>query len=198
MNNIFCLCAGRTASTSFAKACSHITNFTSAHESLVSTLSTRRLDYPSHHIEIDNRLVWFLPQLNKKFADEDTFYVHLKRNKIDVAKSYLERWHIKESIVKAYGHGILMKNKISEAKKMSICLDYVEHVESSIDIFLENRTNKMVMDITNLKQTFPEFHHKIQAEGNLNLCLDEFDKISNKNKTNIVKANFKKIIRLFN
>jgi hypothetical protein len=198
MKNIFCLCAGRTASTSFAKACSHITNFTSAHESLVGILSTRRLDYPTHHIEIDNRLVWFLPQLNKKFPDEDTYYVHLKRNKTDVAKSYLERWHISESIVKAYGHGILMKNKISETEKMSICLDYVEHVDSCIDIFLEDRTNKIVMDITNLKQNFPEFHQKIQAEGDLNLCLEEFDKVSNKNKTNIVKANIKKIITFFN
>ena len=132
MKNIFCLCAGRTASTSFAKACSHIPNFTSAHESLVGILSTHRSDYPSHHIEIDNRLVWFLPQLDKNFAYKDTFYIHLKRNKVNVAKSYLKRWHLKESIVKSYGHGILMKNIISEAEKMSVCL---EHVDSSIDIF---------------------------------------------------------------
>ena len=198
MKNIFCLCAGRTASTSFAKACSHISNFTSAHESLVGVLGTRRLNYPSQHIEIDNRLVWFLQQLDKTFDDKNTFYVHLRRNKMDVAKSYLERSHLKESIVKAYGHGILMKSKISEAEKMSTCLDYVEHVESSIDIFLEHRTNKMVMDITNLKQNFPDFYQIIQAEGNLNLCLDEFDKMSNKNKTSIIKANIKKLIKLFN
>jgi hypothetical protein len=196
MKNVFCLCAGRTASTSFAKACSHISNFTSAHESLVGVLSTSRLNYPSQHIEIDNRLAWFLPQLEKKFSDEETFYIHLERNKIDVAKSYLERWHLKESIVKAYGHGILMKNKISEAEKMAICLDYVDHVDSSIDIFLENKSNKIVVDVTNMKERFPEFHQKIQAKGKLDLCLEEFDKVSNKNKTNLIKSNIRKFTKL--
>jgi hypothetical protein len=69
MKNIFSLCAGRT---SFAKACSHIFDVTSAHETLVGVLGTRRLSYPSQHIEIDNRLVWFLQQLDKTFADKNT------------------------------------------------------------------------------------------------------------------------------
>ena len=56
----------------------------------------------------------------------------------------------------------------------------------------------MVIDVTDLKQNFPEFHRKIQTKGNLNLCLGEFDKVSNKNKTSIIKANIKKLIKFFN
>jgi deoxyadenosine/deoxycytidine kinase len=61
---------------------------------------------------------------------------------------------------------------------------------------LENKSNKIVVDVTNMKERFPEFHQKIQAKGDLNLCLKEFDKVSNKNKTNLIKASIRKLAKL--
>ncbi len=54
--DVFVLCTGRCGSTTFIKACAHITNYTAAHESRTGLLGSDRLDYPGKHIEADNRL----------------------------------------------------------------------------------------------------------------------------------------------
>ena len=88
--NIFVLSTGRCGSMTLDKFCKHITNYTSAHE------SRNNLDfkYPPNHIEIDNRLSWFLGRLDKIYGD-DAFYVHLKRDDLKVAKSYQNRFYYK-------------------------------------------------------------------------------------------------------
>ena len=47
--NIFVLCTGRCGSVTFSKACKHITNYTSGHETRIKKLDDR-LDFPSFHI----------------------------------------------------------------------------------------------------------------------------------------------------
>ena len=42
---------GRCGSTTFARACTHIANFTTAHESQRAPLGDERLNYPVSHIE---------------------------------------------------------------------------------------------------------------------------------------------------
>ena len=61
--NVFVLCTGRCGSVTLYKICKHIQNFTSGHE------SRKKLDfkYQENHIEIDNRLSWFLGRLDDKF-----------------------------------------------------------------------------------------------------------------------------------
>ncbi|WJI25223.1 hypothetical protein RHP47_05945 [Thermosynechococcus sp. QKsg1] len=49
--NVFVLCTGRCGSVTFAKACTFITNFSSAHESRTFLLGEARLAYPDRHIE---------------------------------------------------------------------------------------------------------------------------------------------------
>jgi hypothetical protein len=195
MPNIFILSSGRTASTTFTKACSYIKNFTSAHESRTGFSSQSRVDYPENHIEIDNRLTWFLSQLESNYKD-DAYYVHLTRDKKAIAKSYLERWHLKESIVKAYGHGVLMKPNIPVKDRFDICLDYVDYVEDTITNFLHGKSKIMTIDVSELKDKFPEFYNWIGAEGDLNSCCNEFDHYSNKNKTNVIKKTIRNIINI--
>jgi len=195
MPNIFILSSGRTASTTFTKACSYISNYSSAHESRVGCSSSCRVDFPENHIEIDNRLTWFLSQLNCKYQD-DAYYVHLIRDKEAIAKSYLERWHLNESIVKAYGHGVLMKPNIHVKDRFSICLDYVDYVEDTITNFLRDKSKVMTVNVFELKDKFPEFYHWIGAEGDLESCCNQFDHYSNKNKTNVIKKTIKNIINI--
>ncbi len=89
--NVFILCTGRCGSSTFIRACKHITNYTASHESRISKGGYNRLQYPAHHIEADNRLSWFLGRLENKYGD-DAFYVHLKRNIKDTAASLLRRY----------------------------------------------------------------------------------------------------------
>lgn len=56
--NVFVLNTGRCGSMTFTKACSHIANYTSAHESRCGYLGKSRFDYPENDVEVDNRLSW--------------------------------------------------------------------------------------------------------------------------------------------
>ena len=91
--NIFVLCTGRSGSVSLYKICRHIKNFTVSHESR-ECLDFR---YNNNHIEIDNRLCWFLGRLDKYYGD-NAVYVHLQRNRNKVAKSFSKRFYYKKLI----------------------------------------------------------------------------------------------------
>ena len=95
--NVFVLCTGRCGSMTFAKACGHISNYTSAHESrkqLKPKAPRERFIYLDFHIEVDNRLAWFLGTLNEIYGT-NAFYVHLKREMKDTDKllSMMEALH---------------------------------------------------------------------------------------------------------
>lgn len=86
MDNIFVLCTGRCGSMTFARACEHATNYTAAHESVGLR---HGLAYPDHHIEVNNRLVWYLGLLHQRYPDAR--YVHLRRDTAETAASYAKR-----------------------------------------------------------------------------------------------------------
>ena len=89
------MCTGRSGSVTFYNVCKHIKNYTTGHE------SRKNLDiiFPDNHIEIDNRLSWFLGTLNENFGN-DAIYVHLRRNKYEVAKVTLNAFITGEELQK--------------------------------------------------------------------------------------------------
>jgi hypothetical protein len=174
--NIFVLCTGRSGSMTFAKACSHITNYTSAHESRFNLVGDDRLDYPSGHIEADNRLSWMLGSLERKYGKQ-AFYVHLTRESELVAASYLERWNDESSLMKAFWSGIVPshpKPSIVVARQM------VEVVTDNIALFLKDKPNFMQIRIEDGFSAFPEFWSRIGAEGDLKQALKEWEVRYNK------------------
>lgn len=157
--NVFILCTGRSGSRSFIEACRHISNFSSSHESRTNRLFHDRLNYPSNHIEADNRLSWILGRLDKAYGDT-ACYVHLKRDSKNTAQSFKSRWGL-NSIITAYTLGILMRKK-----KDLLCIeDYIETVNSNIDLFLQNKSRKMVVNLETIENDFSDFWDFIQAEG---------------------------------
>lgn len=172
--NVFILSTGRCGSTTFARACAHIANYTSAHESRVAMLGTARLDYPENHIESDNRLAWFLGRLEKQYGDE-AFYVHLTRDRMAVAKSYAKRLE-PGMIIPAYAQGIHLGLPQDIAPLApDIALDYVGTVTANIEAFLANKTRKMDFRLENAKADFERFWGAIGAQGNRAAALAEFD-----------------------
>ena len=169
--NIFILNSGRCGSTTFIKACQHITNYTSAHESLLSETGCLRFNYPANHIEADNRLSWLLGRLDKTY-ENNAFYVHLKRNPEDTANSFSKR--IDFGILKAYEQGVLMhpQHLISA---QNIARDYIETVEANIELFLRDKSSKMDISLETIKTDFSKFWDNINAQGNLNDALDEWN-----------------------
>lgn len=181
--NIFVLSTGRCGSTTFIKACEHITNYSSVHESRCTNLHQERLNYPENHIEADNRLTWVLGRLDKKY-DDQAFYVHLSRNDDDTARSFASRYSY--GIIKAYREGILT-GLPGENNPISVSLDYCETVNSNIDLFLKDKSKKMSITLENIDDDFRKFWELIGAEGDINAGLSEF-----KTKYNATKQPQKK------
>ena len=169
--NIFILNSGRCGSTTFIKACQHITNYTSAHESLLTETGPGRFNYAKNHIEADNRLCWFLGRLDETFGDH-AYYVHLSRNPDKTADSFSRR--INFGILKAYEQGILMHEK-HKLPAHEIATDYIETVESNIKHFLKDKSSTMDISLETIKTDFTEFWSNINAQGDLAKALKELD-----------------------
>ncbi|HYP52343.1 MAG TPA: hypothetical protein VEQ42_02320 [Pyrinomonadaceae bacterium] len=169
--NVFILCTGRCGSTTFFEACRHATNYTAAHESRSGLVGASRLSYPPNHIEVDNRLSWFLGRLEKAYGDE-AFYVHLRRDDLATARSFVRRYD--RGIIKAYREGILLGIP-EDAEPLGVCLDYCETVNANVELFLKDKTKKARVSLENAKEDFKNFWGLIGAEGDLRAALSEWD-----------------------
>ena len=175
--NIFVPCTGRCGSMTFARACGHISNYTSAHESIKGIkphTPKEALRYPSFHIEVDNRLSWFLERLELIYGP-DTFYVHLKRDTTETARSqfnhrmgveYLWKWHKK--IMRTY-------QDITPDVVLDVCVQHCNIINEMIASFLKDKSNKMDFSLENSKKDFTVFWKRIKAEGDLKSALGEWD-----------------------
>lgn len=168
--NVFILNTGRCGSTTFIKACEHISNYTAAHESRINVIGPDRLDYPKQHIEADNRLSWFLGRLDDTYGD-NAFYVHLTRNPRDTVNSFVRRADF--GIMKAYREGIYLNAMENDEQKIAV--DYIETVNSNIRGFLRDKSRKMHFELEQAKKHFREFWKLINAEGDQTAALAEWD-----------------------
>lgn len=163
---VLVLTTGRAGSTTFAHAAEHIEGMTAGHETRVRMLQDR-LDYPDGHIEVDNRLAWFLGSIDARFNDRDTFYVHLRRDSKRVASSYLDRWHIRVSVVRAFYQGILMnREKPTPEQALDACRLFVDTVEDNIRYFLKDRSNWAEVRLEHMEADFFTFMEKAGLQGN--------------------------------
>jgi hypothetical protein len=174
---VFVLCTGRSGSTAFVKACQHIDNFTAGHETNAKVIGKKRFSYPDQHIEVDNRLSWFLGTLDEKFNPNKTLYVHLRRDLEETVNSFMRRFKRRGSIVSAFARGVYMTPIpfLDDAERRQVCIDYVNAVNKNIELFLENKPNKMEIHLDRIKEEFPEFLERIDAEVDLEDCLNTFD-----------------------
>ena len=173
---------------SFANACSHLENYTSAHESLVDQIGVARFAYPENHIEADNRLTWHLGQLAQKYDSQDVFYVHLRRDPEKIAQSYLKRWaeiSFRAGIMPAFANGIVMRgSEWPTEEKINVCRFYVETVIANNLEFLETRPH-MDVSLEDNGVSFANFLDRIGAVGDLDLMKQEWSKPHNDHKFSI-------------
>lgn len=168
--NIFILNTGRCGSTTFIQACRYISNYSSGHESNISRIGEQRLAYGKNHIEADNRLSWLLGRLDRRYGD-DAYYVHLHRNNKQTAHSFAKRTDF--GIMKAYREGILLGGEAQQTAH-AIARDYIETVEANIALFLRDKNHKMDFSLEHARRDFRVFWKHIQAEGDLESALLEW------------------------
>jgi len=167
--NVFVLTTGRSGSLTFAEACRHITNYTTGHETRVGLVGEARLAYPDDHIEIDNRLAWFLGRLQEAFGDR-AFYVHLRRDHEATAASHVKRWN--KPAMQSYRKGILW-DVDPETDRLALARDLNLTMNSNIELYLRDKSKVMGIDIETAGQSFPTFWQAIGAEGDLQAALAE-------------------------
>ncbi|TNG03456.1 MAG: hypothetical protein EP297_00330 [Gammaproteobacteria bacterium] len=172
--NVFILNTGRCGSTTFIKACEHIDNYTSGHESRLKIPGKTRLSYPANHIEADNRLSWLLGRLDQSYGD-DAFYVHLSRDKADTVDSFVKRRQM--GIIKSWREGVYLDASTDDRL---LAEDYIDTVNANIRLFLQNKKHQMQFSLEQARQQFAEFWRLIGAEGNLEQALKEWDIRHNK------------------
>ncbi len=172
--NVFVLCTGRNGSLGFARACSHFTNYTAGHETRIRELGDERLNYSASHIEVDNRLAWFLGRLEEKYGD-DAVYVHLHRDPEAVAQSYNKRWDYWGGIISAYAGGIVLSREFG----LDVARDMVRTIDENISLFLRGKSRSFVIDIESVEERFPVFAKEIGARGDIDAALAEFRKRHN-------------------
>ncbi len=176
--NIFVLCTGRCGSTTFARACGHLTNYTAAHESRYDILGPERLAYPPGHIEVDNRLAWFLGRLGARFGDE-AGYVHLTRDAEEVARSYALRG--RHGIIRGYRRDIHYRPRAEDSPEelVAIARDYVETVTANIEAFLKDRPHVLRIRLESLGPDFDRFCDWAGATGDMDAARATLGRIHN-------------------
>lgn len=168
--NVFILCTGRCGSTTFIRAASHVTNFTSGHETRARLLGADRVAYPPRHIEADHYLSWFLGKLDERYGD-DAWYVHLTRDPDAVARSLGEVRDWLGSLPMAYRDGLL---KATKAPFADACRDQVDTVNANIRHFLKDKSRRMDFKLERAAEDWPRFWAWIGAEGDYDAALAEW------------------------
>lgn len=165
---VFVLNTGRCGSVTLSKAFGHLTNFTTGHETRMGEVGPCRLDYPDRHVEVDNRLAWFLGGLEQRYGAEP-LYVHLRRDPEAVAASFNERWD--RGIMRAFGTGIVFP-PLPEG--MDGARFYVETVTTNIEAFLRDKPHQVTVWLENAADWFPALWERIGGQGDCDAALAEF------------------------
>jgi hypothetical protein len=175
--NVFVLGTGRCGTLTFYNVCGHITNYTVGHEENHRKMNDYRLSYPKNHIEVDNRLSWYLGRLYKSYPD--AYYVHLVRDSKKVAESFVRR--ITYGIMQGYCIGILgMRPDSGRFNLFDACMDYVETVTENIRMFLQCGVKGIEIRIENPYKEFRVFWEEVGADGNIKAAQKEFKTVYNK------------------
>lgn len=164
---VFVVGTGRCGTMTFAKACSHITNYTSGHESHAGTLRT---DFPDNHIEVDAHLYHYLSLLLQKYPR--ACYVHLVRDREACVQSLAKRasfqWWAK----------FAFQIKDDKADQRKLAELFYDNTNNTIEQLLKPH-NSMRFTITESSSVMPKilwsiFWKSIGAEGDHDKALEEF------------------------
>ena len=164
----FVLCTGRCGSMTFVKACEVIGNYTSGHETQAGRLDDR-LVYPDRHIEVDNRLSWFLGGLGERYCDQPV-YVHLTRDPNAVARSYARRFNVHAGIMSPCSRSILTRQAHREDERLPLARLYVRTVKENIEAFLGDKSTVVRIPIEQPHHGFDRMWRLLDATGDRDMA----------------------------
>lgn len=161
---VFVLCTGRCGSLTFARACGHIRNYGTGHESRVTAI-VHRLDYPDRHIEVDHRLSFFLGTLAERFDPAETVWVHLTRDPEETAASWVRRFGVEGGMMQAWGAGVIANKAVPRGRRLDLAESYVATVTDNITGFLRDKPLVVRAEIEDPHDPFDRLWDMIGAVG---------------------------------
>lgn len=185
---VIVLTTGRSGSTTFIKACEHMTNYTTGHEAHRRRVGPWRYEYDDNHIEADCRLAWLLGPLDH-FVGKDAFYVHLTRDPAAVAKSMIKLADLRRpSAVVQRGLDLPKELNTRGAEVWAhmhlhglktgsmelVAADVVDTINFNIASYLKDK-DWMHFRLERAGDDFPKFWNRIGAQGDYEAALAEFD-----------------------
>jgi hypothetical protein len=177
--NVFVLSTGRCGSLTFHHACRHMRNYSSAHETANELKLRQPVPYdtgwPERHIEIDNRLAWYLGLLHRDYGKE-AYYVHLVRDREATARSLMKRRGIFLSFATTMMHRPITDfDALSDEARHRIALFFWDTVNANIEMFLADKPHRAFLAIEQPHAAFRSFWNDIGAEGDLDKAVSEFN-----------------------
>jgi len=171
--NVFVLGTGRCGTVTFSRACRHLTNFTTGHETNAKKYGDSRHAYPTRHIEVDSRLTWFLGQLGQRYPD--ALYFHLRREREATALSIARKWHGGAiSFARAFGEAMVMRGHCEPEDRIRLALFQYDTATANINHFLRDKNSRAGW-LHEYEYWFPDFLDWIDAEGNREAAMREWE-----------------------
>ena len=146
-----------------------MTNFGAGHETRSHKIGCDRLAYPHNHIEVDNRLMYFLGRLEARY--EASLYVHLKRDIEATARSFQKRLGQNRCIISAYDKTIIQNNK---NESFDLCVDYVCNANANIEAYLKGKKH-IEFQLDSPNEGVENLWEFIGAEGDIGSAKEEFN-----------------------
>ena len=165
--NIFIVGTGRCGTVTMSKACKHISNFTSNHETHKGATD---FIYPDNHIEIDGALCHFIPTIKEKYPDAK--WIHLWRDPEPTIVSLSKR-----PSLQFYSRFHFRVDKQNQRKLAEM---YYYNTIGLVDSMLPDALKVNLSDIKT--GGWKKVWDYIGAEGNYDTALLEFNKKYNKSK----------------
>ncbi len=170
---VFVVGTGRCGSVTFYQACSHMTNFSSGHETL-ATQKIGCLNYPDDHIECSPPLLLSAPALIKAYPDAK--WIHLVRERESCIKSL--EGQVAESLKRFAGQWWLRQKpepKSAAPVFYDTCIGLAEA--------LLPRDRMLVVQMESAYQSWEEVWAFLGAQGNFEASRNEWLKKYNSGKS---------------
>lgn len=164
---VFVTGTGRCGSVSFAAACSHITNYTSAHET-----PNPDLEYPDNHIEVNPHIRCCIPTIASKYRDAK--WVHLVREAESCIKSLaaLDEGNIMRAYRALYPSIMPSEDPLDVADRYYRFENNVIINQLALTVSFGKIT---VMHLEDIKENWWSFWNWIGAEGDFEASLSSWN-----------------------
>src|SRR5690606_32087322 len=122
----------------------------------------------------------------------------LKREPEKVSKSYIERWYVRGSIIRAFYGGVLMRENAPSSEEKSMCGSLlVRTMEDNIEFFLNGKKNWVSVRVENLEDDFFNFVSKAALNIDRASAERELRSVTNKNRSFFEKLSIKRFLVKF-